>query len=516
MNQPSNTPAQLLDPGHGRSATQGFPAAPAHPRVLSIAGSDPSGGAGIQADLKAIAAFAGYGMAAITALTAQNTHGVRAVHVPDTAFLRAQLEAISEDITIDALKIGMLGTAEVIDTVGEWLAQNRPPVVVLDPVMVATSGDVLLDHAAREALLGLLRHVDMVTPNLPELAVLLDEAEARDWESALLQGKALASLGQFHVLVKGGHLDGPDCPDALIGPDGTVTEFPAVRLSSPNTHGTGCSLSAALATEQARTGDWRQSVDTVKTWLQGAIAASGVLDVGTGHGPVNHFHALWAGRPPTEGAFAASLWRDCEPVLAAILALPFIRDLAAGTLLEADFGYYLAQDVQYLNAYSRVLARASVLAPNEQEQRFWADAAQSSLAVEADLHLQWLAGRDVEMVQGPETKAYVDHLQAVAFKGSYGEIVAALLPCYWLYAAVGEALHADYLNYEGSHPYGDWLGSYADEAFADANRAAVKILDTAARRGSGAERELMRQAFNHSAQFEVDFFDAPRRKNTRK
>ncbi|MGO4382942.1 bifunctional hydroxymethylpyrimidine kinase/phosphomethylpyrimidine kinase [Specibacter sp. RAF43] len=481
------------------------------PRVLTIAGSDPSGGAGIQADLKSIAAHGGYGMAAITALTAQNTRGVSAVHVPPAEFLARQLEALSEDITIDAVKIGMLATAEVIETVGDWLARTRPAVVVLDPVMVATSGDRLLDADARAALLTLLGHAHLITPNLPELGVLTGQGTAESWEEALVQGKALARSAGVHVLVKGGHLPGEQCPDALAGPDGSLLEFPGARIETGNTHGTGCSLSAGLATVQAQTGDWGASVQRVKAWLRGALESSGDLDVGHGRGPVNHFHALWADAAPVADEFSRSLWRDTAPLRADILALDFIKDLAAGTLAGEHFSYYLAQDAIYLNGYSRVLSRASALAPTEAEQRFWAEGAHNALAVEMELHRDWLSRHTAGTAPGPVTKTYVDHLQATAFAGSYGELVAAVLPCYWLYAEVGRVLHADHLTRSADHPYAAWLGTYADEAFAEAARTAVSILDAAARRGTAAERAHMRTAFEESSRLELEFFDAPRR-----
>ena len=241
-----------------------------HPRVLSIAGSDPSGGAGIQADLKSIAAHGGYGMAAITALTAQNTRGVSGVHVPPVEFLRQQLETVSSDVAIDAVKIGMLGDAAVINEVRTWLAKVRPAVVVLDPVMVATSGDRLLRESAEAALRDLLPMADLITPNLPELAMLLGEPEAEDWPAALDQGKRLAGECGNTVLVKGGHLPGAQCPDALINTSGLlrqdVIEVGGPRVQTRNSHGTGCSLSSALATVQARTGDWEASLREVKPW----------------------------------------------------------------------------------------------------------------------------------------------------------------------------------------------------------------------------------------------------------
>lgn len=492
-----------------------------HPRVLSIAGSDPSGGAGIQADIKTISAHGGYAMAAITALTAQNTVGVHSIHTPPAAFLTAQLAAVSADITIDAVKIGMLGTAEVVTAVGEWLKQTQPPVVVLDPVMVATSGDALMDREALTAMLSLLGLVHLVTPNIPELGALLGRPAATSWDGAIAQGRELAAAHQLRVLVKGGHLPGADCPDALVSADGTVHEFRAPRIDTPNTHGTGCSLSAAVATLQAQTGDWSISIDHAKDWLGHALETSRELRVGRGPGPINHLHELWASATPRQNSFSRELWQDCAEQRAAIASLDFIKELAAGTLSRHHFAYYLGQDALYLGSYSRVLAKASALAPNETEQKFWAAGAQNCLEVEMSLHRDWLSHYPVNsaeaMTQGPVTKHYVDHLQAVAFSGSYAEVVAAVLPCYWLYADVGAMLHADYLAFTGEdstkspaeHPYGAWLQTYASADFAQATETAISILDEAARRGSARERAGMKVAFAHSAQYEVDFFAAP-------
>ena len=268
------------------------------PRILSIAGTDPTGGAGIQADLKSIAANGGYGMAVISALVAQNTRGVRSVHTPPVDFLRAQLNAVSDDVTIDAVKIGMLAQLDVITEVRSWLEECRPPLVVLDPVIVATSGDRLLDRSAEQALRDLIPQVDLVTPNVPELAVLLDEHPAATWAEALEQGGRLSARTGVTVLVKGGHLNETSCPDALVNTQGllshSVVEVVLPRIRTRNTHGTGCSLSSAMATVQARTGDWAQSLVEVKDWLQDALAHADDLEVGQGNGPIHHFHRLFA------------------------------------------------------------------------------------------------------------------------------------------------------------------------------------------------------------------------------
>lgn len=267
------------------------------PRVLSIAGTDPTGGAGIHADLKSIAANGGYGMAAVTALVAQNTRGVRSVHVPPVAFLVEQLDAVSDDVRIDAVKIGMLGTAEVIDAVRAWLGRVRPAVVVLDPVMVATSGDRLLDADAEAALRELAGHASIVTPNLPELAILAGEARARDWPAALAQAARVSAARGVLVLAKGGHLAGPGSPDALVDGRGPgparVTEFPGERIETTSTHGTGCSLSAALATRRVSAGEWPAAIAASKRWLTESIRHGAALEVGEGNGPISHFAGLW-------------------------------------------------------------------------------------------------------------------------------------------------------------------------------------------------------------------------------
>lgn len=270
------------------------------PRVLSIAGTDPTGGAGIQADLKSIAALGGYGMAVVTSLVAQNTSGVRSVHTPPAQFLTDQLEAVSDDVAIDAVKIGMLGDTTTIGVVRDWLNRVRPPLVVLDPVMVATSGDRLLAAAAETALRKLAGEADLVTPNLPELAVLVDEPVAADWPAALDQARKLSAASGTVVLVKGGHLSTQSSPDALVDAAGrlggageNIAEFISPRVATKNTHGTGCSLSSAVATAMARTGDWTDAVRQAKAWLQDALTHADELQVGQGNGPINHFHQLW-------------------------------------------------------------------------------------------------------------------------------------------------------------------------------------------------------------------------------
>ena len=271
--------------------------------ALTIAGSDPSGGAGVQADLKTFAAHGAYGMSVLTALTAQNTRGVQGVHPVPPSFITAQLESVLEDVRVDVVKIGMLGDATTIRVVADALRRWDPPVVVLDPVMVATSGDRLVTDdgvaALRDELLPL---VDLLTPNLPEAAALLDAAQATDEAAMTDQVGRLAALCRSgrgpSVLLKGGYLAGEEAIDLLLA-DGELTRLVAPRVHTRNTHGTGCALSSAVAALRPVRPSWVAAVAEAKAWLTTALLRADELEVGSGHGPPHHFHALW---PPTAPA----------------------------------------------------------------------------------------------------------------------------------------------------------------------------------------------------------------------
>jgi hydroxymethylpyrimidine/phosphomethylpyrimidine kinase len=264
------------------------------PVALTIAGSDPSGGAGIQADLKTFSALGAYGTSVITALTAQNTRGVSGVHIVPVEFVAQQWQTLVADVHVDVLKIGMLASAPLADLIGTFLDEAVCDHVVLDPVMVATSGDRLLDEDAVAAVRRLLPRVALVTPNLPEAAVLLDTEPAESLDQMAAQAEALVEGGARHVLVKGGHLDrSPESVDILAGPEG-IYRITSRWVDTPNTHGTGCSLSSAIAALRPRRDSWPDAVRDAKAWLSSALAASGRLEVGHGSGPVHHFHDIWA------------------------------------------------------------------------------------------------------------------------------------------------------------------------------------------------------------------------------
>lgn len=262
------------------------------PIALTIAGSDSGGGAGIQADLKTFAAFGVYGVSAITALTAQNTERVVSIQEVDPAFVTAQIDAVLSDFSVGAVKIGMLGNAGVVEAVAAALDRWSPPNVVLDPVLVASSGERLLAPDAVEALKRrLMPLARVVTPNLPEAAALLGLPAAADEEAIRAQAERLLALGCQAVLIKGGHGTGAESIDILFD-GGGETRLVAPRLATRNTHGTGCTLSSAIAAGLAKGEDLATAVRAAKTFVTAAIAAADQLGVGRGQGPLHHFHAV--------------------------------------------------------------------------------------------------------------------------------------------------------------------------------------------------------------------------------
>lgn len=260
--------------------------------ALTIAGSDSSGGAGIQADLKTFSALGVYGASVITALTAQNTLGVQGIHDVPPDFVARQMESVFSDLAVNAVKIGMLSVPATIDAVAGGLARFSGP-VVLDPVMVAASGDTLLTEAAIATLkTRLMPRADLLTPNLPEAAQLLGRAIARNEAEMEEQGEALLGMGARAVLIKGGHGEGPEAVDLLVLPDETI-RLAAPRIASRNSHGTGCTLSSAIAAGLAKDFTLREAVSAAKAYVHGAILDADRLSIGQGHGPTHHFFAYW-------------------------------------------------------------------------------------------------------------------------------------------------------------------------------------------------------------------------------
>ncbi len=532
----SDTPAFSPSAATATLIGEKLPPGPATPRVLSIAGTDPSGGAGIQADMKAIEAAGGYSMTVVTALVAQNTLGVRGIHTPPALFLREQLDSVSEDVTVDAVKIGMLGDVSAIDTVRAWLHENRPPVVVLDPVMVSTSGHRLLAKDAEARIREFCRDVDLLTPNLKELAVLTGHREAGSFEEAVGQALPFAREFDVTVIVKGGHLEGPVADNAVVTATGTVHRVHVPRVETPHTHGTGCSLSSALATRLGRGESVEAALEWSSRWLHEAIGAAASLNVGLGNGPVHHAHRSrrladaastvpWpqvspgyvptvappAPRLPAAGPHTEALWNDTGELWAEIMALPFIRGLADGSLREQDFSFYLAQDAAYLQRYARALSHLAATAPDLPGQIAWTRAALGCSVSEKALHDSWLAERGVTGTDSDAgtalshvTAAYTDFLVATAHLEPYVVGVAAVLPCAWLYAEIGLAV----AEHNGpDHPYRAWLDMYGGEKFLAEAAAVIRLAEEALAGANDEERARARRAYLTACAHEREFFD---------
>lgn len=261
------------------------------PRVLCIAGTDPSGGAGLLADTKSVTAMGGYAMGVVTAVTVQNTRGVAGVHAVPVDTVIAQLDAVADDVQIDAVKIGMLGEASLVDAVGAWLRRRRPPHIVLDPVMVATTGGRLASEGAASMLRDLVPLVDLVTPNVPELGVLCGSDTATDIEGIVSQAELVHEQTGSAVLATTGDLEDGSAEDVMVESEAdrrTTLRLPFVRVETPHTHGTGCSLSSALATARVGAPDWEAAYRRVRPWMDGALHGGLSLDVGQGAGPLDH------------------------------------------------------------------------------------------------------------------------------------------------------------------------------------------------------------------------------------
>lgn len=487
--------------------------------VLSIAGSDPSGGAGIQADLKTIAACGGYGMSVITALTAQNTLGVQDVHVPPAPFLARQLDSVLSDLPPAAVKIGMLGSTEVISTVAEALQPLRsaaePVPVVLDPVMVATSGDRLLEGEAETALLRLLQLVDVITPNVPELAVLLGSEPATDTASLVEQGRTLARAHRVWVLAKGGHLDpGTDgeVTDVLCAPDGEVRAFTHPFRSTANTHGTGCTLSSALATFAARGADWPRATALATDYLAAALAGADALGgsgsgLGHGHGPVDHLGRLWSGDGAPSLGLAGAWWEELAGRALDAEGTTVVSGLASGQPDPELLRRYLAQDLAYLGDYAsrlEALGTAATERGDREAAEYWSASAAAARHEEPALHERLGAST-------PEpdavTLAYAQFFASAEADGPE-VLAAAVLPCYLLYSEIGIRLAerlGDALG-EASDEAREWITTYADPAFAASAATATAFVDAAAERSDAATRERMRAAMAEALEREIAFF----------
>lgn len=513
------------------------------PRVLSIAGTDPSGGAGTAADTKSITAAGGYAMNVITAVVAQNTVGVRDIHFPPRTSLEAQLTAVSDDVVIDAVKTGMLGSLETIQTVTEWIQTQPPKVLVVDPVMIATSGDRLLDRAAEEAMVAFCQHATVVTPNIDELARLTGQPRADDEATAIGQASQWAADTDVSVVVKTGHLNENRVTNTWVFPNGEMIQIPSQRIQTSSTHGTGCSLSAALATRLGAGYSPTNALAWATEWLHEAIAHGAELRVGNGHGPVDHAHRsrrLQAAGMATPwmagsdiparldfpenlvlnhdqdetqdharitpavapaGPWTQALWEAGQSITHDILQCSFVEQLVDGNLQDHAFAFYLAQDALYLNQYARALAALAAASTDNAAQVFWANSSINILTDEAELHRNWLTPGQ-EDPAGPVTNAYTDFLLSTVLGSDLAVGAAAVLPCFWLYAQTGASLP----TVPSDHPYAAWLETYRGEGFIADTQAALQQVEKEFEAATPQVRSEAARAYLTACRHELEFF----------
>ena len=500
---------------------------PSRLRVLSIEGSDPIGGAGTMADMKAFSAQGVFGYAAMTSVLAQNTQGVTSIVNMDPDFLVAQLNAVSDDAVIDAMKIGMLGTPELVDAVKGWLTalENQyqhdaiaKPVVVLDPVMYAKSGDALLTPQAEQALRTIVPMADIITPNVPELAALADAGQpATNIDELETMARLVCERYRVAVYAKGGALalaGSESSTDILAEPspqDGDVctTRIEGKTVHTQNVHGTGDTLSSTLAALRPQCDTWEETTRRAKTWMTGAIGAADRLHVGKGHGPVDF---TWQ-HAPTGLRFSADYWNRVRPIRERIHGMRFITSMVDATLSLDDFAFYLHQDDIYLTDYTSLLALASSRADRLDERVFFAQAASGGVDSEVLFHRNWFIkhGFDPAPVSRSEvTAAYIGHEHRVADSGSYARLVAVVMPCFWLYAAMGKEMRDQVRDKHidvDTHPFGEWIRMYSDPEFTESTLREVQICDRLAAEASIDEYEHMMHAALVSSEHEFRFFE---------
>ncbi|KAJ9270293.1 hypothetical protein DTO212C5_3536 [Paecilomyces variotii] len=498
-------------------------------RVLVIAGSDSSGGAGLEADQRVLAAHECYALTATTGLTAQNTLGVQDIFVVPAQFVRKQIKAALEDIGADVVKLGMLSSAETVEVIAEALVTHAIPTVVLDPVMVSTSGSQLLPQDAVEGVrTKLLPLTTVVTPNIPEALLLLKDAgvdyeDPQNVEGMIKLAKQIRKLGPKCVLIKGGHLpltkerktaqkseEASIVIDVLY--DGEkVALFETDFLISKNTHGTGCSLASAIAANLASGQDLERAVRGAVRFVEAGIKTS--VDIGKGSGPINHFHSVYS-LPFAPGRFLEyALERpDVKAVWKDFTQHEFVTGLGTGTLPLERFKEYLIQDYLYLVHFARSNALAAYKARTME-----AVAASSRIVLhieeEMALHLSYCEsfGITKEQIESiPETQActaYSRYILDVGQSDDWLALQVALAPCLIGYGEIAKRLYKEHSSKKEGNPYWKWIENYVAEDYSEAVEIGSALLEKHMREVSPSRLEDLIKIFIRATELEIGFWD---------
>ncbi|KAG4027765.1 hypothetical protein MFRU_027g00580 [Monilinia fructicola] len=498
-------------------------------RVLVIAGSDSSGGAGIEADQKVIAAHGCYAMTATTALTAQNTQGVEDIHYIPAEFVGRLIDVSIGDVGVDVVKTGMLASGETVEVVAKALKRHHVKALIVDPVMVSTSGSQLLPSSAiRELRELLLPHTTVLTPNVPEAKLLLSDAgtvveEPRNLDDLKKIAKEVQSLGPRYVLVKGGHLplqkDGTVATreeekelmvDILYG-EGVVTEIRTRYQRSRNTHGTGCSMASAIASNIANGIPVVQAVKSACRYIEAGIRTA--PDLGKGNGPINHFHSTYTlpfapghfveyllERPDVKGA-----WRDHTEHA-------FVAALGDGTLPLESFKYYLIQDYLYLVQFARANALASYKAKTME-----GIAASAGIVLhihrEMALHINYCEGfgmtkAEIEACEESQAcTAYTRYVLDIGQSEDWLALQISMAPCLIGYGEIAKRLHADPKTKREGNIYWKWIENYVADDYTEAVKVGSALLEKHAVLQSPHRIEELVKIFIHATKMETGFWD---------
>ncbi|TPX22728.1 hypothetical protein DIZ76_014607 [Coccidioides immitis] len=519
-------------------------------RVLVIAGSDSSGGAGLEADQRVLAAHGCYALTATTALTAQNTLGVQDIHVVPAEFVRKQINAGLEDVGADVVKIGMLASAETIAIVSETLRGHKVPSIVLDPVMISTSGSQLLPSDAVGAIrTSLLPITTVLTPNIPEGVLLLRDSgvnvqDPQSLEDAVQLAKQLHGLGPRYILLKGGHLPltaarqrSSGAEDASIVVDilydgSSVTLVEAKFSRSKNTHGTGCSLASAIAANVANGMETVRAVKEACRFVEAGIKTS--VDLGKGHGPINHFHSVYT-LPFAPGHFLDYILErpDVQPVWQAFTKHEFVARLADATLPVEKFKHYLIQDYLYLVHFARsnalaayknrtidgISASAKIVLHIEREMALHLDYCASFGLSKEDIECRKESqGNFVKMYKSSKIPklnsfsakactAYSRYILDVGQSEDWLGLQVALSPCLIGYGAIAKRLHRDEKSVRTENKYWKWIENYVAEDYSEAVKLGSELLETHMRSVSRVRMEELVQIFIRATELEIGFWE---------
>lgn len=475
--------------------------------ALTIAGSDSSGGAGIQADLKTMTMNGVFAMSAVTALTAQNTTGVTGIMEVTPEFLKQQIDMVFTDIRPDAVKIGMVSSSALIETIAGCLKEYQADNIVVDPVMVATSGSALIETDAVNTLKKeLFPLASVVTPNIPE-AELLSQMTIRSAEDMEKAAEAISRAYGCGVLVKGGHAVN-DANDVLYA-DGEITWFTGRRIDNPNTHGTGCTLSSAIAANLAKGCDLHESVRRAKAYISGALSA--MLDLGKGRGPMNHAFDLkgeFADRMPVSERLlqdSADIWQEYNQH-------PFVRGIQDGTLSKDRFRFYMIQDYLYLEEYAKAFAVGVAKAKSIPVAMLFAKYI-PVMTGELNVHEGYLARLNVTQEEIDSARrsldnvSYTSYMLRVAYEEGEAEILAAILSCAYSYQVIAEKILQNNPKADQDPFYGDWVRGYSDAGYAEANVELIDALNRLTKDYNEEQIAHLSDIFRICSRYELAFWE---------